>query len=110
MCYMSSLAVPQSRHSPRGQVGVRELRQNLSVYLVRIAAGETLEVTDRGRAVAVLAPLPPAATLVQKLVASGRATPAAATSLVPIARLGQTPRGLGARVQKALQESREDAV
>lgn len=38
------------------QVGIRELRQNLSVYLRRVAEGETLEVTERGRPVARLAP------------------------------------------------------
>ena len=39
-------------------VGVRELRQNLSVYLRRIAQGETLRVTDHGHPVALLTPLP----------------------------------------------------
>lgn len=39
-------------------VGVRELRQRASELLRRVEAGETIEVTDRGRAVAVLAPLP----------------------------------------------------
>lgn len=39
-------------------VGVRELRQNLSVYLRRIAQGETLRVTDHGHPVALLSPLP----------------------------------------------------
>ena len=34
------------------RVGVRELRQNLSVYLRRVGAGQTLEVTERGRPVA----------------------------------------------------------
>jgi hypothetical protein len=38
-----------------GRVGVRELRQNLSVYLRRVLKGESFEVTDRGRTVAVLA-------------------------------------------------------
>ncbi len=38
-------------------VGVRELRQNLSVYLRRVEAGEKLRVTDRGRIVAALVPL-----------------------------------------------------
>ena len=47
MCYMKALK----------KVGVRELRQNLSVHLARVIAGETLEVTDRGHSVAVLAPL-----------------------------------------------------
>jgi prevent-host-death family protein len=39
-------------------VGIRELRQRASELLRRVAAGETIEVTDRGRPVAVLAPLP----------------------------------------------------
>lgn len=39
------------------RVGVRELRQNLSVYLRRVRRGETLEVTDRGRPVATLQPI-----------------------------------------------------
>jgi antitoxin (DNA-binding transcriptional repressor) of toxin-antitoxin stability system len=36
------------------RVGVRELRRQASVILRRVAAGETIEVTDRGRPVAVL--------------------------------------------------------
>ena len=43
-------------------VGVRELRQRASELLRRVEAGETIEVTDRGRPVAVLAPLPERAT------------------------------------------------
>jgi prevent-host-death family protein len=39
-------------------VGVRELRQRASELLRRVEAGETIEVTDRGRPVAILAPLP----------------------------------------------------
>jgi prevent-host-death family protein len=56
----------------RARVGVRELRQNLSVYLRRVAAGKTYEVTDRGHAVAVLAPLPERATIVDRLATEGR--------------------------------------
>jgi prevent-host-death family protein len=40
------------------QVGVRELRHNLSAWLRRVRDGEAFEVTDRGTPVAVLAPLP----------------------------------------------------
>ncbi len=36
------------------RVGVRELRREASAILRRVAAGETVEVTDRGRPVAVL--------------------------------------------------------
>lgn len=39
------------------RVGVRELRQNLSVYLRRVRRGESLEVTERGRPVATLQPI-----------------------------------------------------
>jgi len=39
------------------RVGVRELRQNLSVYLRRVRRGEVLEVTERGTPVAVLQPI-----------------------------------------------------
>jgi prevent-host-death family protein len=38
-------------------VGIGELRQNLSVYLRRIAQGETLRVTDHGHPVALLTPI-----------------------------------------------------
>lgn len=39
-------------------VGIRELRQRASELLRRVEAGESIEITDRGRPVAVLAPLP----------------------------------------------------
>jgi prevent-host-death family protein len=38
-------------------VGVGELRQNLSVFLRRVAQGETLRVTDHGHPVALLTPI-----------------------------------------------------
>lgn len=55
------------------RVGVRELRQELSRCLRRVARGETLEVTDRGRPVAVLAPLPEPLSPLARLLAEGRA-------------------------------------
>lgn len=39
-------------------VGVRELRQRASELLRLVEAGETVQITDRGRPVAMLAPLP----------------------------------------------------
>ena len=44
-------------------VGVRELKQQLSRYLERVARGETIRVTDRGVPKAILAPLPAAPRL-----------------------------------------------
>ena len=54
------------------RVGVRELRQNLSVYLRRIERGERFEVTDRGNPVALLIPLPTGLSPLQRLIAEGR--------------------------------------
>jgi prevent-host-death family protein len=56
-------------------VGVRELRQNLSVYLRRVEAGEPLRVTDHGRPVALLTPLPRDDDPFADLIASGRVLP-----------------------------------
>lgn len=41
------------------RIGVRELRQHASRWLARVAGGESFEVTDRGRPVALLVPALP---------------------------------------------------
>lgn len=56
------------------KVGIRELRQNLSVYVRRIRQGERFEVTDRGRPVGLLLPLPKEMSPLERLIAEGRAT------------------------------------
>ena len=53
------------------RVGVRELRQNLSVYLRRVRRGETLEVTERGEPVALLQPIVAADDRFARLEARG---------------------------------------
>lgn len=59
------------------RVGVRELRQNLSVYLERVKAGETLEVTEHGQPVAQLGPRPTKPlSILDQMIADGRATAA----------------------------------
>ena len=55
------------------RVGIRALRQNLSVYLRRLDGGERFEITDRGRPVALLIPLAGSRSPLEKLVAQGRA-------------------------------------
>ena len=100
MCYMR--AHPKSEI----EVGVRELRQNLSVYLARLSEGTVYRVTDRGQAVALLIPLPTASTPIERLVATGRAEPAKRDLLA----LGRPPgRGSGA-LSKALRDVREDRL
>jgi len=46
MCYME-------------RIGLRELRQNASKYIARVARGESIEVTQRGRLVARIVPARP---------------------------------------------------
>src|SRR5438552_508214 len=59
----------------RARVGVRELRQNLSVYLDRVKAGERLEVTEHGQLVAELVPpTPNPMSRLEQLIAEGKAT------------------------------------
>lgn len=88
-------------------MGVRELRQNLSVYLRRVEQGETLDVTEHGRLVARLGPAPaPDTSALERLIAEGRAMPARR----PIAELPQpTQLSPGSRTaSEALREMRED--
>ncbi len=47
------------------KIGVRELRQNASRYLTLVKAGERIEITERGKLVAVLSP-PDRQTLVRE--------------------------------------------
>jgi prevent-host-death family protein len=61
------------------RVGIRELRQNLSIYVERVKAGEALEVTERGRPVAMLRPLGNARTVYDRLIEQGLITPAASS-------------------------------
>ena len=67
---------PQKRRPER--VGVRELRQNLSVYLKHVRQeGRAYEVTERGEPVAHLTPMPdrPISTY-ERMLAEGGITPA----------------------------------
>src|SRR5688572_5654501 len=110
MCYMSANAAAGNVDGGGlAVVGVRELRQNLSVYLRRVAAGEAFEVTERGRAVAVLAPIPDQGDAFDKLVAAGLARPAQGDLL----DLGPPKRALrttGISISEALREQRADRL
>lgn len=55
------------------EVGVRELRNHLSDWLERAAAGEEVVVTERGRPKARLVPLTSADDVIARLVREGRA-------------------------------------
>jgi prevent-host-death family protein len=91
----------------RSAVGVRELRQNLSVYLERVRRGERLLVTDRRQIVAVLSPVEPTEDPLATLVATGRARAAARPA-------SRRPRPITLRgrlsLSQALKEQLDDAI
>jgi len=90
------------------RVGVRELRRNLSVYLRRVVAGETLTVTDRGRAVAVMAPLAGHSDPVERLVAQGRLAAPVRPAQGPPEVPPPPTRPLRLPVSQALERQRDD--
>ncbi|HVL66395.1 MAG TPA: type II toxin-antitoxin system prevent-host-death family antitoxin [Vicinamibacterales bacterium] len=93
--------------APRGSVGVRELRQNISVYLDRVKKGEVLTVTEHGAAVAILRPLPRGGSVLDRLVAEGRARP-------PLRSIPSLPKPLPLRLDRPLsaliEDDREDRL
>ncbi len=104
MCY--NVYMSQEDRVGEITVGVRELRQNLSVYLEQVAAGAVFRVTDRGRPVAMLVPLSAPATTAQRLVVSGRAS-APVGDLLALGRpAGHTKKPLSG----ALHDVREDRL
>ena len=55
-------------------VGIRALKQNASAVVAEAASGETITITDRGRAVALVTAI--RSSRLQQIVAAGRARPA----------------------------------
>ena len=72
------------------EVGVRELRDNLSRYLDRVRDGEEVVVTDRGRAIARVLPVG-AERVLDRLIAEGVVTRARR----PKRRAGRPVRSVG---------------
>lgn len=70
-------------------IGVRQLKAELSQQLKRVARGDRLTITDRGKPIAVLSPIEPQANVawLWRMVAEGKAT-----------WNGGKPRGLNPRV------------
>ena len=91
------------------RVGVRELRQNLSVYLRRIKQGETLEVTEHGKPVALLTPMPiKEMGILDRMIAEGRATPAKGDLMTILGDLPPIPVGDRPTLTEILMEMREE--
>jgi prevent-host-death family protein len=89
-------------------VGIRELRQNLSVYVRRVRdEGRAYEVTERGEPVARLTPLEGRPmSRIERMMADGRITPAIRTweqlpAPIPLPPDGRT-------LSEILQEMRDE--
>jgi prevent-host-death family protein len=65
------------------RIGVRELRQHASRYLDQVKAGETVEVTERGKLVALLVSPTPSVAVRDRLIAAGRLVPAKTEFVLP---------------------------
>lgn len=86
-------------------VGIAELRQNLSVYLRRVRAGERLVVTDRNRPVAQLVPAPSTGSDLNRLIAEGEVSaPRRSGGLPEPLKLAGDPQALS----RALSEIRDE--
>jgi prevent-host-death family protein len=84
------------------RIGIRELRQHASRYVARAAAGERIEVTDRGRLVAML--VPAGNDPWHGLLASGRITPPSSSGRIT----DELPVDDGASGSATLAAMRED--
>ncbi len=91
-----------------GRVGSRELKTRLGTYLRRVREGATLVVTERGRPVAELRPMAPAAQTLeerlQDLEARGLVTLGSGRPL----RNFKPVRVRGASLARAILEDRDD--
>ena len=89
------------------RIGVRELRQHASRYLAQVKAGETIEVTERGRLIALLSPPSPAMTARERMIREGR--------LIPASRPFELPKRIvlppgSPSLSEALEEQREERL
>jgi prevent-host-death family protein len=91
------------------QVGVRELRQNLSRYLAEVKEGESFVVTERGREVARLLPSGPPDSPLARLAAERGATMPRLDLLALTGDADQAPP-LGPPSLQILDEMREERL
>src|ERR1700677_467960 len=91
-------------------VSVSELNRQTAKVLDRIKAGESLEISEHGRPVARLSPAVPTtgAPLLDRLIAQGKALPAANPGPIPPPPARDVPEEEGVSLSAALAEMRED--
>jgi prevent-host-death family protein len=87
-------------------VGLRDLRHHTSEVLARVRHGETIDVTEHGRLIARIVPVTERtpAPVLERLVESGRATPARRPGYRPRMRPGDDTN----RLSDALAAMRDE--
>lgn len=88
------------------EIGVRELKANLSSVLRQVEAGEDVRVTVRGRTVAELVPpgTPRYSPRMRQLIAEGKVTPASRPMPLPRG----TPRRTGRSASSTVLAERDE--
>jgi prevent-host-death family protein len=94
---------------PSTPVGVRDLRQNLSRFLLQVKAGQSFIVTEHGREVARLTPSGPADSPIARLVAERGAT-MPRVDLLAVAGAARRRPASGPPSQQVLDELREERL
>ena len=93
-------------YPPVTRIGIRELRQHASRYVELVKAGEVVEVTERGKLVALLVAPNPAMTSRDRLIAAGRVIPARAALHLPKRRRVAVGQRAASRELEELREER----
>ena len=85
------------------QVPIRQLNQDTAGVLARVERGETVEITNRGRAIARIVPI--GADTLADLVASGVIIPPTITGIIP---LPTVPAAEGSEAGRLLSDLRDE--
>ncbi|MCB0880292.1 MAG: type II toxin-antitoxin system Phd/YefM family antitoxin [Thermoleophilia bacterium] len=88
------------------RVGLRELRHDARTWVERAKAGERVYVTDRGRVIAEIVPHRSTESILDRMIADGRAIPAKR----PFRGFGLPTGPVSTRGTDALKEMREDRI
>ena len=88
------------------RIGIRELRQHASRYLAKVKADEVVEVTDRGKLVALLVSPTSTATERDRLISTGRLAPAKTSFQLPERRHSAGREGTASEVLSGLRQDR----
>ena len=87
-------------------IGIRELRQHASQYIRLVEEGETIQVTDRGRPVAMITPVKKDETTLERLYREGVLRPPKIRLKEPFVPLPAFESG--PTLSEILAEMRED--